>query len=160
MDLGALVRRIVAANVYMVLGTADRDGTPWVSPVFFATADCMAFYWISSPGVVHSQNITVRPEVSIVVFDSTVVPGSGEAVYMAATAREVIGADIEPALAIYPGPAERGGRPLVPADVQSPGPYRLYVATVSEHSVLCPRPAGQPCAEHRLAFDHRTIVTL
>ena len=44
----------------------------------------------------------------------------------------------------------RGGRELTPADLRSPAPYRLYRATVTEHSVLCPRPAGVPCADHGL----------
>ena len=35
-DLADIVRRVVDDNVYMVLGTADRAGRPWVSPVFYA----------------------------------------------------------------------------------------------------------------------------
>ncbi len=36
----------------------------------------------------------------------------------------------------------------------------LYRATVAQHSMLCPREAGQPCGEHGQAFDHRKPVTL
>lgn len=46
-----------------------------------------------------------------------------------------------------------------PADVEAPSAYRMYRARVSEHSMLCPRDGG-PCAEHGLAFDHRTTVAL
>jgi len=35
-DLAALVRAIIDTNRYMVLATADQDGRPWASPVFFA----------------------------------------------------------------------------------------------------------------------------
>ena len=29
------IDRVLAANRYLVLGTADEDGRPWVTPVFF-----------------------------------------------------------------------------------------------------------------------------
>jgi nitroimidazol reductase NimA-like FMN-containing flavoprotein (pyridoxamine 5'-phosphate oxidase superfamily) len=53
----------------MTLGTADADGRPWVSPVFFAADGYRDLYWISSPAADHSRNLAVRPELSIVVFD-------------------------------------------------------------------------------------------
>ena len=34
-DTGAVARQIVAANMYMTLATADRDGRPWASPVWY-----------------------------------------------------------------------------------------------------------------------------
>ena len=33
-----LVQAIIDANPYMTLATADEHGSPWVSPVWFATA--------------------------------------------------------------------------------------------------------------------------
>jgi nitroimidazol reductase NimA-like FMN-containing flavoprotein (pyridoxamine 5'-phosphate oxidase superfamily) len=161
-DLANVLRAVVDDNVYMVLGTADRAGRPWVSPVFYAADAYRDFYWISSPDVIHSRNLAGRPEVSIVVFDSRapVGTGGGRAVYMAAIATEVPADDLDEALAIYPGSAERGGRELAPADLSTSAPYRLYRANVTEHSVICPRPAGTPCAEHGLDYDHRTRVHL
>jgi predicted pyridoxine 5'-phosphate oxidase superfamily flavin-nucleotide-binding protein len=38
-DLADLARSIIDANLYLTLGTADRDGPPWVSPVHFGTAE-------------------------------------------------------------------------------------------------------------------------
>ena len=35
-DLAEKGRAIVDATLYMVLATADRDGRPWASPVYFA----------------------------------------------------------------------------------------------------------------------------
>jgi Pyridoxamine 5'-phosphate oxidase len=32
-DHAALAAAIIDSNVYMVLGTADAEGRPWVSPV-------------------------------------------------------------------------------------------------------------------------------
>ena len=154
-----MARAIIDSNLYMTLGTADQAGRPWVSPVFYAADGYREFFWISSPEATHSRNIATRSELSIVVFDSQQPAGTGEGVYMTAVGEELSGEDIGRGLEIYPGPTERGGRPMEPADVQPPFAYRLYRARVSEHSVLCPRDGG-PCAEHGLAFDHRTAIAL
>jgi Pyridoxamine 5'-phosphate oxidase len=65
-------------NSYMRLGTADADGLPWASPVWYASASYREFFWVSKPRARHSRNVTVRPEVAIVIFDSTVPMGTGE----------------------------------------------------------------------------------
>ena len=86
-DLAATAREIIDGSLYMVLGTADEAGSPWVSPVYFAVSDYTDFYWVSLPDAQHSRNLAARPEVSIVVFDSGVPIGTGQGVYMAARAR-------------------------------------------------------------------------
>jgi len=156
-DLVAIARAIIDSNRYMTLATADGEGQPWASPVFYAAANYTEFYWISAPEATHSQNLARRPQLSIVIFDSGVPAGTGQAVYMSATAEQVAAHDLGPGLAVYPGPAEHGSDPLTPEQVQAPAPYRLYRATVSGHSVLCPRDSG-PCTLHGLQFDHRTPV--
>lgn len=158
-DLAAVARAILDDNLYLTLGTADQDGRPWVSPVFYAHAGYAEFYWISSPDATHSRNLARRPEVSIVVFDSRVPAYSGQAVYMSAVAEELTGPGLDRGLEVYPGPPERGASTVTLDQVSPPARYRLYRATVSEHSVLCPRDTGQPCAPHGLAVDHRTGVT-
>jgi pyridoxine/pyridoxamine 5'-phosphate oxidase len=139
-DLDAVAREILDTCMYMTLGTADAHGRPWVSPVFFAADRYQDFYWISSPEATHSRNLAMRPEVSIVVFDSQAPVGTGQAVYMAATADEVAAGELQRALEVYPG--ERGlraGAWAVTADqVLAPGPFRLYRATVAQHWVLDP----------------------
>jgi Pyridoxamine 5'-phosphate oxidase len=143
----------------MTLATADEAGRPWASPVFYAAEGYRDLLWISSPDTTHSRNIAARPELSIVVFGSQQPPGTGAAVYMRAIAEELKGAAVARGLEVYPGPADRGGRPMESADVAAPSAYRLYRARVSEHSMLCPRDGGS-CDEHGLAFDHRTTVAL
>ena len=149
-DLDAVARGILDTCVYMTLGTADADGRPWVSPVFFATDRYQDFYWISSPEATHSRNLAGRPELSIVVFDSQAPVGTGQAVSMAATAAQVAEADLERALAVYPGQRglRTGARAVTADQVQAPAAYRLYRATVSQHWVL--DPAASP--------DQRTPV--
>ena len=150
-DVADMVRSIIDGNVYMVLGTADEAGRPWVSPVFYASHTCREFFWISSPEVTHSRNLAERPQVSIVIFDSRAPVGSGgsTAVYMAGAAAVVREEDVERSLAVSTDFAGRGGREITAADVRSPAPYRLYRATVTEHSVLCPRPAGSALRRSR-----------
>jgi uncharacterized pyridoxamine 5'-phosphate oxidase family protein len=139
-DLDAVARAILDDNRYMTLGTADADGHPWVSPVFFAADRYRDLYWVSSPEATHSRNLAARPDLSIVVFDSKAPPGTGQAVYMAATAAEVDEAGLDHALRVYPGEAglSAGARTMTEADVRSPSPYRLYRASVSRHWVLDP----------------------
>jgi hypothetical protein len=92
--LAAIARAIIDASRYMTLATADEDGRPWASPVFYAAADYAEFYWISAPGSTHSRNLAQRPRISIVIFDSGVAEGAGQAVYMAATAEQVADGDL------------------------------------------------------------------
>jgi pyridoxamine 5'-phosphate oxidase-like protein len=154
-DIDGLARAIIDANLYMTLGTADRDGRPWASPVYFAADGYREFYWTSDPEAKHSRNLAQRPELSIVIFDSTVPAYHGQAVYMSATAEQLAGPELERALQVYPGPPERGGSGVTVDMVQAPAAYRLYRATVSAHFVLCPRGVGEPCALHERAVDHR-----
>jgi hypothetical protein len=139
-DLGAIARTIIDSIVYMVLGTSDESGRPWTSPVYFASERYRDFYWMSSPDVTHSRNILVRPEVSIVIFDSRVPVGMGQAVYMSAIAQELSGTEFDRGIQIYNGrfqnPAENGVRIIQPEDVQAPAPHRLYRATVQDHWIL------------------------
>ena len=149
-DLGATARAIIEANLYMALGTADETGRPWVSPVYFAPAGYTEFYWVSSPEVTHSRNLAARPQVSIVVFDSRAPIGTGQGVYMAGSAEQLSGDDLDRGIAVFSDRSEtHGGRRWTQEDVQPPATYRLYRATASEHWVL--DPDGHP--------DHRTPVT-
>src|SRR5256885_1092687 len=47
-DLAAHAQAIIDANLYLTLGTADPDGRPWTSPVFFAAGSDGQYYWISA----------------------------------------------------------------------------------------------------------------
>jgi hypothetical protein len=88
-DLDAMARRVVDANCYMTLGTVDPDGQPRLSPVYYACAGYSSFYWASQPAARHSQNLRERPNVRIVIFDSTAPVGRGEAVYISGTGAEI-----------------------------------------------------------------------
>jgi uncharacterized pyridoxamine 5'-phosphate oxidase family protein len=88
-DLAELARTTLARNRFMVLGTVDPSGRPRVSPVWFSLVDHRVVYWLSSPDAHHSRNIQERPDVSMVVFNSSAHPHTGQAVYLEATAGRV-----------------------------------------------------------------------
>jgi hypothetical protein len=136
-DRAADARRIVAANMYMTLATADAEGRPWVSPVWFAPAGDDAFLWVSRPERRHSRNIAVRAEVAIVIFDSTVPIGGAEALYAEAVAEQVPGDEVDAAIEVFSRRSEAcGGGPFGRAEVEAPARLRLYRATASALSVL------------------------
>lgn len=159
-ELAVHARELIDGNRYMTLGTAAADGNPWVTPVFYATADYTSFYWVSQTDAVHSRNLANRPQLSIVIFDSTVPPYTGRAVYLTATAEELSGGDLDLGLEIYPGPTAGGESALTCEEVQPPQPDRLYRAVVSACSVLCPREPWKPCSLHGIVSDHRADVSL
>jgi uncharacterized protein YhbP (UPF0306 family) len=148
LELGAIVKAIIDTNLYMTLGTADEDGRPWVSPVYYAPDGYAWFYWVSSPEATHSRNLAARPEVAIVVFDSRVPVGSGQGVYVSAIAEELTGADLDKGIAIFSCRSQaHGASEWTRDDVLPPARHRLYRATATEHSVL-----GEQ--------DRRTLVSI
>ena len=136
-DLAKTARRIIDANSYMTLGTADADGRPWATPVWFAPDGYTDFIWVSRPGTRHSRNIAARPDVGIVIFDSTVPVGKAEAVYVEAVAEQVPADEVESAMAVFSATlANDGGRPWQVADVVGAASFRLYRARASAHYLL------------------------
>ncbi|WP_187284967.1 pyridoxamine 5'-phosphate oxidase family protein [Streptomyces sp. OR43] len=129
------VPRLLAQHRYLVLGTADREGRPWVSPVFFAADGHHRVLWVSSPDSRHSRNIAARPEVAITVFDTAAPVGGAEAIYLEATAGpaadDARAADLASLNARLPA-----GHQLVPEDLAPAGPLLVYQAAVSRHFVL------------------------
>jgi uncharacterized protein YhbP (UPF0306 family) len=145
LDLGAIARAIIDSNMYMTLGTADENGRPWVSPVYYVPEGYVDFYWVSSPEAKHSRNLAARPEVSIVIFDSRTPVGSGQGVYMSAVAEDLMGDDIERGIAVFSRRSEaHGAGEWNLEDVRPPARHRLYRATASEHFVLDPQDRRMP----------------
>ena len=100
-DLTIVLKKIIDSNRYMTLATADDGGRPWASPVWFAHDAYKEFFWVSRPDANHSRNLVIRPELAMVIFDSTVPPGNGQAVYVAANAAELSRHECDRAIAIY-----------------------------------------------------------
>jgi nitroimidazol reductase NimA-like FMN-containing flavoprotein (pyridoxamine 5'-phosphate oxidase superfamily) len=135
-----LARQILSDVSYVVLATADADGLPWATPVWFAKEDDPELFWVSDPGARHSQNIAVRPQISMVVFDSTVAPLTGQGVYLSATAEQVTATDeIRRGVAVFSRASAKDAAGEFGADdVTGEARLRLYRATVHECWILDP----------------------
>jgi nitroimidazol reductase NimA-like FMN-containing flavoprotein (pyridoxamine 5'-phosphate oxidase superfamily) len=146
-----IARAILSACSYAVLATADEDGVPWASPVWFAMEDQTELYWVSHPDARHSQNIAARPQIAMVVFDSTVRPGSGQGVYMTASAAQVADPDaIKRGIAVFSRESVRDGIGEWGVHrVTGEQRLRLYRASVHQYWILDP---DSP-------FDVRVAVT-
>lgn len=136
-ELEAVARGIIDSNLYMTLGTADENGRPWASPVYYAPAGYTEFHWVSAPEATHSRNLAARPEVGIVIFDSRTPINTGQGVYMSAVAEELTGDDVDPGIEIFSRRSQaHGAGEWTRADVLPPARRRLYRATASETFVL------------------------
>lgn len=130
-------REIVATNLYMTLATADSAGRPWATPVYFAPAGDREFLWVSKPGARHSSNIAARPEVGVVIFDSTTPISTGQGLYAEALAQEVPEPELDESVERFSASAvARGGRAFTRDDVVAPARHRLYKATASNMWLL------------------------
>jgi nitroimidazol reductase NimA-like FMN-containing flavoprotein (pyridoxamine 5'-phosphate oxidase superfamily) len=147
-DPAAVARAVLDRNRYLTLATADAAGRPWSSPVWFACEEYRRFWWVSRPGAVHSRNIGGRPEVAAVVFDSTVVPGTAQAVYLRATTAQV---DDAHGIEVFSAAAVADGlSPWSMAEVTGAAEMRLYRAEATELSVLGTEPGGR---DERISVD-------
>jgi len=105
--------------------------------VYFAHSEHRDFFWVSKPDARHSRNIAARPDVSIVIFDSSVPIGTGQGVYMTAVARELEGDERAPGLEVYSRRAlEHGGSGFTQEEVSGSAALRFYRATAVEQFAL------------------------
>ena len=131
-DPGAAAQAIIDENAYMTLATADAQGRPWASPVWYAVAGPTELVWVSRPQARHSQNLAARRELGIVIFDSRVAIGTGTGVYIDAVADQVPRPRVEPLLAAFSARSlAQGGHEWSAADVSGAAPVRLYRATAA-----------------------------
>jgi hypothetical protein len=132
----AAAREIVDGNQYAVLATADADGRPWASPVYFAHVGYREFIWVSLPGTRHSTNIRLRSTIGMVIFDSRSFIGTGVGVYIDAEAAEVTD-DLGRYMEVFSARSlAHGGSEWTVEDVTGPSGLRLYRAVAAELSLL------------------------
>jgi nitroimidazol reductase NimA-like FMN-containing flavoprotein (pyridoxamine 5'-phosphate oxidase superfamily) len=134
-NLEARAEAVIAANKYLTLATVDGGGRPWATPVYFTPDGHEHFYWVSSPAARHSLNIAADPNVSIVIFDSTVAIGKGQAVYLSATAHLVPDDELVDRARFYAGRYPEL-REFSADELRAPGDIRLYRATATEAWIL------------------------
>jgi uncharacterized protein YhbP (UPF0306 family) len=132
-DPDGVARAIVDEIAFMTLATADAEGTPWASPVWFAHDRYSDFLWVSRPETRHSRNIAANPRIAIVIFDSRTPINTGRGVYLEAEAMQLTDdAELERLMPIF---SERsiaqGGAGWTADEVRPPAELRPYRATVS-----------------------------
>ena len=133
-ELAAIVRAIVDENDYMTLATADGDGRPWASPVWYAPIGSTELLWLSRPEARHSRNLAVRAALAIVIFNSSAPIGTGQGAYVEAVGEQVPESQLERCVAAYSKRSQaRGGPGLTAAETHAPAPHRLYRASASRH---------------------------
>lgn len=92
-DLKERVKSTIAQIKYITIATVSKDGKPWNAPTFFAYDENYNFFWGSPKKAQHSQNIKANSQAYIVIYDSTVTPGTGKGVYIEAQCRELTNYD-------------------------------------------------------------------
>ena len=116
-----IAKRILVSDIYMTLATADGSGVPWASPVYYVpSADRTELYWVSRAVTRHSRNLAVRPELAIVIFDSTVPVYTGQAVYNEAIGGIVPEEELERGMSVFAECLREDGEEWTVADVVAP----------------------------------------
>jgi len=125
----AYAKQLINKINYMTVATADTSGQPWNSPVFCAYDGANTFYWGSRLNAQHSQNITQNNRGFIVIYDSTITPGHGEAFYAQVTYEALADTpELDKAISLL---HKRFGEPYMTRDEVLGPERRLYKATVN-----------------------------
>ena len=136
-DNHAHARTVLDDTCYAVLATADADGIPWATPVWYAHDDLDRLYWLSWPGSRHSQLIEQRSEVAVTVFDTHAVPNEGTAFYATARARQCPAEQLDDGLRVVNRRSlAQGIGEFTRERVTGTSRLRLYVAEITEAWVL------------------------
>ncbi len=136
-----VLRSVIDANRFMTLATANEQGTPWASPVWFARRDERRFLWVSRPTTRHSRNIAARPDVAIVIYDSRTTPDERQAVYIVATATQLEGEDLDAGISAFSRESLSQALSEWPLErVTGPAGFRLYQATATAWFILADGP--------------------
>jgi uncharacterized protein YhbP (UPF0306 family) len=136
-DNNAHARTVLDNTCYAVLATADADGIPWATPVWFAHDDLDRVYWVSWPGSRHSQLIEQRPDVALTVFDTNALPHEGTGFYATARARQCPSEQLDDGLGVLNRRLlARGIGEFTRERVTGGSRLRLYVAEIIEAWVL------------------------
>jgi nitroimidazol reductase NimA-like FMN-containing flavoprotein (pyridoxamine 5'-phosphate oxidase superfamily) len=128
MDFNARAKEIIEQNIYLTMSTSDKQGNPWISPVYCAYDGQYNFYWTSNPNARHSKNIQENDnKIAFIVFNSSVAEGTGEGVYFEGKAYEMSDEkEMAAALQLYYSRKNKLTKPA--GDFLGESPRRLYKA--------------------------------
>lgn len=130
-----IARRVINENRFMVLATVQADGAPRVSPVYYDHIGYGRFYWVSSPHAQHSINLTARPRVEFVIFNSQAMPAATSAVYLSGLAGEVPSDELALSCAEAFARVRDGARGFTPNELSGAAELRLYRVDVDRAEI-------------------------
>ncbi len=126
-DLTKRAKEIIKQIDYITIASVTPEGMPWNSPVYSAFDDDYNFFWGTHIDSQKAQNIRNNENVFLVIYDSTVPPGTGEGVYVQAKAKQL--RDPEEIQHAYETLKNRRPTPFWdPAAFSESGPVRLFKA--------------------------------
>ena len=136
--LSAIAQDLIDRNRYLTLATG-RPGRPAVGVTGLVCPHGLQGVLLGLlPGHAALPQHR-RPQVSIVIFDSSRPPGDTQAVYLSGAAKEVTGPRLPRHLQVYSRRSHEQGLPeRAPGDVQAPTRPRLYRAVAAALFVLKP----------------------
>lgn len=124
-DLAAAARAIIADIQYITIATVSSVGEPWNTPVFAAYDELYNFYFSTDTASHKARNIAANGKVFLVIYDSTVLAGTGVGVYIEGQAR-LLTDELEKRRAYDILRARRGPVAFHDYEDYIRGPYGLY----------------------------------
>jgi general stress protein 26 len=125
-DLSKRAKEIIAKIQYATIASVTDGGMPWNSPVFSAYDEDYNFYWGTHVDSQKAKNIRANSNVFLVIYDSTVPSGTGEGVYIRATAQQL--SDPDEVRHVFNLLQDRHTTPFWDFAAVSSGPIRLFKA--------------------------------
>lgn len=121
MGFADTVRTFLDRHRVLTLATVD-DGGPWATPLFYASDDTLAFYFLSDPGTRHCRAMAENPRVSAAIHGD---PG---------TWTEITGVQVDGWASVVEESEDRAHAfrcyaakfPFALALIPPDGPYRFY----------------------------------
>lgn len=133
-DRSTRIKKIIKKIQYATIATVSDSGELLNTPVYFAYDKNYNIYWGSHQYSTHSQNIRSNGQAFIVIYDSTVIPGTGEGVYIKVQCHELSEQDkVNAAYELI----KKRRHPIPYWNLENFGkdqPIRLYVATPIDFS--------------------------
>ncbi|WP_461534908.1 pyridoxamine 5'-phosphate oxidase family protein [Spongorhabdus nitratireducens] len=154
MDTRLSPAELLETNHYCVLATANSEGEPWNTPLFYAFDHNWQLYWISSTDCHHSRLLAENPKASAVIYEPPGVSHETSALYLSGTAAICEGAEIEQALEFY---LQRTGLGISrnADDYQGDSPCRFWKLSPEKAWTL-----QEPEWQDNLLLDRRTAVDI
>jgi uncharacterized protein YhbP (UPF0306 family) len=62
------VSAFLGQQTTLTLATANDEGEPWATPLFYLVDDALSLFWLSSPDSEHSRNLKANSSAAVTVY--------------------------------------------------------------------------------------------